>query len=120
MVPVAAGTGDFHADRPGIFTLQGPRPGVFAVNLSPHESRTAPMKMERLTALKLPFGPNSKEMAEIVQKREQTALDEQLEKSQKIWRWLIVAAIVLVILETWLGGWLWRKPSPEAATEQAT
>ena len=120
IVPIAAGRGDFHADQPGIFTLEGPRPAVFAVNLDPRESRTEPLEMERLTALKLPFALNSKEKAEIVQKREQTALDEQLEKSQKIWRWLIVAAIVLVILETWLGGWLWRKPAPETATEQAT
>ena len=64
--------------------------------------------------MNLPFAPGSVEKAEIEQSREQTLIDEQLEKRQKIWRWLIVTAIMLVLLETWLGGWLWRKPADAA------
>ena len=67
--------------------------------------------MERLDALNLPFSAKNKQTQKIAQNREQTLIDEQTEKRQKIWRWLIVIAILLVLLETWLGGWLWRKPS---------
>ena len=31
--------------------------------------------------------------------------------------WLIVAAILLVLLETWLGGWMWRRPAAGGASE---
>ena len=57
------------------------------------------------------------EMVAIAKKIEQTLIDEQLEKGQKIWRWLIVAAILLVLLETWLGGWMWRRPAAGGASE---
>ena len=111
---IPAGQSGFHADQPGLFTLQGSRPVTFAVNVPARESRTEPLAPERLDGLNLPFAPGSVEKAEIEQNREQTLIDEQLEKRQKIWRWLIVAAIMLVLLETWLGGWLWRKPAAAA------
>ena len=75
--------------------------------------------MERLEGLKLPFAHENMEMVAIAKKREQTLIDEQLEKRQKIWRWLIVAAILLVLLETWLGGWMWRRPAAGGASEGA-
>ena len=109
----------FHAKQPGIYTLQGTRPVTFAVNLSPRESRTDLLPMERLTGLKLPFDHKNKEMMAVSKKREQTLVDEQLEKRQKIWRWLIVAAILLVLLETWIGGWTWRRPAAGGTTEVA-
>ena len=31
-------------------------------------------------------------------------LKSQLESRQKLWRWLIVAALVLLVAETWLAG----------------
>jgi uncharacterized membrane protein len=72
-----------------------------------------------LTALKLPFAHKNKERVAIAKKREQTLVDEQLEKRQKIWRWLIVVAILLVLMETWLGGWTWRRPAAGGASEGA-
>jgi hypothetical protein len=116
---IRPGTSVFHAKQPGIYTLQGTRPATFAVNLSPHESRTDLLPMERLEGLNLPFAHKNKEMVAIAKKREQTLVDEQLEKRQKIWRWLIVAAILLVLLETLLGGWMWRRPAAGGATEGA-
>jgi hypothetical protein len=109
----------FHAKQPGIFTLQSTRPVSFAVNLSSRESRTDLLPMERLEGLKLPFGPKSTKSMAIVKKREQSLVDEQLEKRQKVWRWLVLAAILLVLLETWLGGWMWRRPA-EGTTEKTT
>ena len=34
--------------------------------------------------------------------------DVELEGQQKLWRWLIAAALVILILETWLAGHLSR------------
>jgi len=116
---IRPGTSVFHAKQPGIYTLQGARPATFAVNLSPQESRTDLLLMERLEGLKLPLAGKNSEMVAIAKKREQTLVDEQLEKRQKIWRWLIVAAILLVLLETWLGGWTWRQPATGRAKEGA-
>jgi hypothetical protein len=39
-----------------------------------------------------------------------------LEQRQKLWRWLIVAALAVLILETWLAGWLTRRQSEPAPT----
>ena len=116
---IPPGKSIFHAKQPGIYTLQVTRQATFAVNLSPHESRTDLLPMERLEGLKLPLAHKNTEMVAIAKKREQTLIDEQLEKRQKIWRWLIVAAILLVLLETWLGGWTWRRPAAGAASEGA-
>ena len=118
-VEIPPGSNIFHAKKPGLYTLQQTQPVTFAVNVSPRESRTAPLALESLDAMNLPFSPKTGQAAKNAQKREQTLIDEQLEKRQKIWRWLIVVAILLVLLETWLGGWLWRKPAtaPEPATE---
>jgi hypothetical protein len=118
-VKIPSGMSVFHAKQPGIYTLLGTRPATFAVNLSPHESRTDLLPMERLEGLKLPFAHENMEMVAIAKKREQTLIDEQLEKRQKIWRWLIVAAILLVLLETWLGGWMWRRPAAGGASKGA-
>ena len=38
----------------------------------------------------------------------------ELENRQKLWRWLIVAAIGVLIVETWLAGRLKKRPAPEA------
>ena len=112
-------TAIFHAKSPGLYTLKTTREVPFAVNLSPNESRTDPLPMERLEGLKLPFAKNSKKSAEIVQKREQAIVDERLEKRQKVWRWLILAAILLVLMETFVGGWMWRRP-PAETTQKTT
>ena len=81
----------------------------FAVNLDPAESRTAPLPVEELERLRLPLkGPNP----ELVKQQEKQRLRLQaaeLEQRQKLWRWLIVAALVVLLLETWLAGWLTRR-----------
>jgi hypothetical protein len=38
----------------------------------------------------------------------------ELENRQKLWRWLLIIALVVLVTETWLAGWLGRRP---AATE---
>ena len=33
----------------------------------------------------------------------------ELEQRQKLWRWLLVAALLVLVAETWLAGWLTRR-----------
>jgi uncharacterized membrane protein YraQ (UPF0718 family) len=89
------------------------------VNLPPAESHTAPIPEERLEGLALPLGSTDVAQAALSQNRRQALLDEELEKRQEMWRWLIVGAILLAILETWLSGRTWRRPALVAQTEEA-
>jgi len=36
----------------------------------------------------------------------------ELEQRQKLWRWLIVAALMVLVGETLLAGWLSRRSAP--------
>jgi len=49
-----------------------------------------------------PLGQNSSREKRAEQLRQQR--DIELESRQKVWRWLIVAALGVLILETWLAG----------------
>ena len=109
----------FYARKPGIYTLSGPRQATFAANLTPAESKTAPLPEERLDGLELPLGPESPEAAALTQVRRQAMLDGELEKRQKTWRWLIMGAILLALLETWLGGRTWRRPAVGSEPQEA-
>jgi hypothetical protein len=94
--------------EPGIYTfvLQGARPGdntppSFAVNMNPAESRTARMTDEILSAAGVQL------LAEETVQRVDEAAQRQLragelENQQKLWRWVVIAVIVLLILETLL------------------
>ena len=35
--------------------------------------------------------------------------ETELERQQKLWRWLTLAALMLVLGETWVAGWLTRR-----------
>ncbi len=119
-VKVPAGERFSGTDQPGIYTsTAGAITQRFAVNLDASESRTAPLPLEELERLKLPLKTPS---LELVKKEEQKRLRlhaAELEQRQKLWRWLIVAALVVLVMETWLAGWLTRRsqaPAPSGAT----
>jgi hypothetical protein len=91
-------------DLPGVYRLEtGDQPVEFAVNLDPAESRTAPLAVGELEA----FGvtevadPASAVVAEQRKARVQRA---ELEARQKLWRWLLAAAVGVLLFETWLAG----------------
>jgi hypothetical protein len=91
-------------DRPGLYTLEGdgaaPRP--FAVNLDPAESATAPMPTEALERLGLGARAAAEKTGLLaVQAREQSFYST-LERDQALWRWLVVAVLLLLLAETWL------------------
>jgi hypothetical protein len=87
-------------DRPGLYRLEtaaGPR--TFAVNLDPAESATAPLAPEALERRGL-LGARS-DAAAPAQSRERTFY-ATLEHDQRLWRWLIVLALLVLVLETFL------------------
>ena len=100
----------FHVREPGVYTLQLTKPVSFAANLPPAESKTTPLPEEVLEGLELPLFSNATAKASNFAERRQALLDEELEKRQKTWRWLIFGAILFALIETWLAGRAWRQP----------
>jgi hypothetical protein len=91
------------AEQPGIFRLHvGEKEYPFAVNLQASESNTAPMEPERLEQLGVRFASHLTREQRAEQLRQQR--DTELESHQQLWRWLLVGALGLLILETWLAG----------------
>ncbi len=97
------------ADQPGIYTtISGVNTQRFAVNLDPTESRTAPLSVDDLEKLGVPVKPQPTLAANPATKPGQLHAAE-LEQRQKLWRWLLVAAIVVLLLETAVAGWTTRR-----------
>lgn len=88
-------------DQPGLYELQSDEDTFrFAVNLAPSESNTAPLDVGQLEQAGVRLG------AEITQAERRDRLrqqrDKELEERQQVWRWLIVAALGILMLETGL------------------
>jgi hypothetical protein len=103
-VLVAVDAKSFEAtDQPGVYSLAtADGPQQFAVNVDPLESRTAPVSVETLEQLgcRLVGGTS---LADNDHERLHLQ-DVQLENRQKLWQWLIVSALGLLVAETWLAG----------------
>jgi len=90
-------------DQPGVYTIDTPAGALsFAVNLDPMESKTAPLHKETLEQLGARLVNQSRTSVDREQLRQM--YNAELENRQKLWRWLIVAAIGILIVETWLAG----------------
>ncbi len=90
-------------DQPGIYqvdTAEGSR--SFAVNLDPAESNTALLHIETLEQLGCRLANHAPITTDAEQLRQMRSLE--LENRQKLWRWLILAAIGVLIAETLLAG----------------
>jgi hypothetical protein len=114
-VAAAAGGSFAGTDLPGVYQVM-PDPLRFVVNLPPDESRVAPLAIERFTSLGVPLrdalAPTPAELA----LRESRAEAIEVEQRQKLWRWLIVAALGVLLLETLIAGRLSRAIPSHAAT----
>jgi hypothetical protein len=95
-------------DQPGIYEVLVAAPVKFAVNLDANESKTAPMPVDELERLGLPMKSIAAAPALVAAKQE-TLHKAELEARQKLWRWLIVAALAVLLVETWLAGWITRR-----------
>jgi hypothetical protein len=94
---------------PGIYaSTSAQNPLRFAVNIPPEESKTAPLAMEELQRLGLPLkAPVVDPVRQLEQKKH--LQNVELEARQKLWKWLIVAALVVLMVETWVAGWVTRR-----------
>jgi hypothetical protein len=97
------------AAQPGLY-----RSGdyTFAVNLDPAESRFAPMAPEDLASLGVPVGKQSEaENPQAAREKQRQLLATEAEARQKLWRWFVVGAVALLMIESWLAGRLSRAPA---------
>ncbi len=102
-------------DQPGVYAVEGTQPPFrFAVNLSPEESRTTPLALDQLEKLGVPLRVKTEATPEQIARREAQMKSAELENQQRLWRWLIVATLVVLIVETWVAARLSRQ-APAAA-----
>jgi hypothetical protein len=93
-------------------TLHNPQ--FFAVNLPAAESRTDPMPIEELEKFGVLLKPTAAVVSDAAQRAAHHSSFTEMESQQKLWRWVLVATLMALLIETWLGGWLTRpSPAPE-------
>jgi len=115
-VAVNAGSQFTETELPGIYTASTAKDSWrFAVNLPPDESKTAPIPVEELQRLGLPLKVPVADQARLVEQKKRLQ-NLELEARQKLWRWLIVAALVVLMLETWVAGFVSRRARLQPAT----
>jgi hypothetical protein len=108
-VSVAPEAGRWVLDRPGLFMAsQGGTTYALAANVDPTESRTVPLDPAELQKLGVPVGGTSARTAALIDKERKWAQATEVESRQKFWRWLIIAALIFVLVETWFAGRLSR------------
>ncbi|HEV3166211.1 MAG TPA: BatA domain-containing protein [Isosphaeraceae bacterium] len=103
-------------DQPGVYTIDtaaGPR--SFVVNLDPVESKTSPLHVETLEQFGCRLANPSRK--KLQQESLQQLRNAELEGRQKLWRTLILGAIGVLIVETWLAG---RLNQPRLARAEAS
>jgi hypothetical protein len=106
---IEAGKAGIQAELPGIYGVQeSGRQWRFAVNLPSEESRTAPLPVEELERLGVPVHTTLLTSPQQVQARQEKLKHVELENRQKLWRWVVIAALAVVLLETWLAARLTR------------
>jgi len=114
-VQLASGETRFNqTDQPGIYEVSAAPTSVkFAVNLDAAESKTAPLPTDELERLGVPM-KSAEAIPSLVAAKQETLHNAELEARQKLWRWLIVAALAVLLVETWLAGWITRRSAAQA------
>ncbi len=108
----------FELDSPGVYHLRNAAIDLdlpIAVNLDPNESRIAPLDADVLEAAGIPLGITDAVTLAAREAAEESASRRELEAGQKHWRWLLLAAVVLLLAETWYAGHLSRRQALTAA-----
>jgi hypothetical protein len=110
---VEAGTDQFsETNLPGIYSIAvGDTRRRFAVNVAERESRTARMSSDELRRSGVTIGVHETRTELAYKWRKQK--DIELERRQKLWRWMIALAVSIVMLETWLAARLARRTKDE-------
>ena len=110
LIDLEAGQQDFaQTELPGIYTLESPGDNqLFAVNLAPQEFRTAPLPLDEIEQFGISFqGSSNVPVQKTLQAKQHSGLVD-MENRQKLWRLMLIALLVVLIVETWLAGWLTR------------
>ena len=105
-------------EEPGISTfVSASLERHMAVNLSPKESQTNTLPIEELEKFGITLNQpsNTNLQQNILAKQHQK--NAVLENQQKNWRWILTAALMVLMAEIWLAGWLTR-PSSTIQGEQ--
>jgi hypothetical protein len=113
-VTCAAGETNFsRTDMPGVYTVWSSGAGElrapakaqqrFAVNLDPAESRTTPLSLDDLERLGAPVSPQGPTAVQVAQGK-LLLHNAELEERQKLWRWIILVTLAVLLFETWLAG----------------
>jgi hypothetical protein len=104
-------------DLPGIYRAQwAGKERRFAVNLAIEESRVGVLATDELARLGVPMGPEVEPSAAQRRNQEHHLQTTELENRQKLWRWLIVAALGFTLGEMALSGVLARRVSHGEST----
>ena len=99
----AAATSFTDTSEPGIYEARGAADDLrLAVNLAAAESNTAPLALEQLEQLGVQMGPDLSRAQRLAKIRQQR--DTELEARQKVWQWLLVGVLGLLVVETWWAG----------------
>ena len=117
-VQLAAGETRFSdTETPGIYSVTTSQPPVrFAVNLDGAESRTAMLPGDELQRLGVPM--KAREVALSTQVEQKRRLhDAELEDRQKLWRWLTLTALMVLLGETFVAGRLTRRTAVQTGVE---
>lgn len=85
--------------RPGVYTVS-PGDWRFVVNLAPEESRLTPIEPGRLAALGVPLQRTDRFDAKDIAQNPAAVQAAELESQQKVWRWLLLGALLVLLIET--------------------
>lgn len=91
--------------EPGLYQIgEGEKARSIAINLSPNEGKLAPMEISRLkeSGVKMEARLATSEAAVGLSQRQMEDYEHELH--QKGWKLLLLAAIVILLIETWLAG----------------
>lgn len=111
--PLEAGLAAFAGTtQPGIYRIEsGTRAQEFAVNIEAAETRTAAISLDELEKLGVPLARKKAVLApQDAPAREALLQGSAAESRQKLWRWFVIATLLVLLGESALAGWTVRKP----------
>jgi hypothetical protein len=115
---LSAKTQTLALDAPGVYHIRHSSADVdlpLAVNLDPSESRVQPLEADVLEAAGIPLGITDETTLAAAAAAEEAASRRELEASQKHWRWLLLSAVLILLIETWYAGRLSQRQQSASA-----
>ncbi len=103
--------------RPGVFTVgSGANARVVALNVPAIESRTAELPLDTWESLGVPLAPRrAADVRAPDLAHAGTAVAARLESEQRLWRWLLLAALAVLAVESLLAFRMSTRPSTASA-----